>query len=308
MFGASKGSTLPSLSRALHAAHLPQHASSVAVYTDSSRGADGCAASAFCPLLPDLSFGSPLPLLASSFTAELSAILRLLTSFRALAPASFTIFCDCKGALLSLESLFSAHPLVRRIQALYHMLDSLGVSVSFCWVPSHVGIPGNERADSLAREASALPAPAPNSLPFMDFVPFARSYIRSQWQSLWDLEVRNKLHAIKPRVGYWASSFHRDRHKEVVLARLRMGHTRHTHGHLMARSPPPRCPQCNTPLTVEHVLSSCRRLLPLLRRHFPALLSVPPAARVSRVLSEGPHFLVQPLFAFLSDARLFNLI
>ena len=143
MFVASKGSTLPSLSRALHAAHLPQHASSVAVYTDGSRGADGCAASAFCPLLPDLSFGSPLLLLSPSFKAEFSAILRLLTPFHALAPASFTIFCDCKGALLSPESLFSAHPLVRRVQALYHILYSLGVSVSFCWVPSHVGIPGN---------------------------------------------------------------------------------------------------------------------------------------------------------------------
>ena len=47
------------------------------------------------------------------------------------------------------------------------------------------------------------------------------------------------------------------RRKETALCRLRIGHTRFTHGFLMSRDPPPFCDDCLVPQTVKHLLVEC---------------------------------------------------
>lgn len=49
------------------------------------------------------------------------------------------------------------------------------------------------------------------------------------------------------------------RREETVLCRVRIGHKRITHGFLMNRGEPPVCDVCHEALTLQHVLSSCRR-------------------------------------------------
>eukprot|EP00102_Acyrthosiphon_pisum_P009837 XP_003248683.1 PREDICTED: uncharacterized protein LOC100573436 [Acyrthosiphon pisum] len=49
------------------------------------------------------------------------------------------------------------------------------------------------------------------------------------------------------------------RKEETVLNRLRIGHTRITHGFLMAREDPPICQTCETALTVKHIIADCLR-------------------------------------------------
>jgi len=39
----------------------------------------------------------------------------------------------------------------------YSTLTNSGETVIFCWIPGHVGIPGNERADRVAKAALSLP-------------------------------------------------------------------------------------------------------------------------------------------------------
>nr|CAH7720464.1 unnamed protein product [Callosobruchus chinensis] len=47
------------------------------------------------------------------------------------------------------------------------------------------------------------------------------------------------------------------RKEQVLLCRLRIGHTNVTHAHLLNRNPTPRCLKCNEVLTVEHILTYC---------------------------------------------------
>lgn len=47
------------------------------------------------------------------------------------------------------------------------------------------------------------------------------------------------------------------RRDEVFIVRLRIGHTRMTHGYLMAKEDPPSCPTCGTLIAVKHILLEC---------------------------------------------------
>ena len=62
---------------------------------------------------------------------------------------------------------------------------------------------------------------------------------------------------MKCRVSTWCNSCHKNKQWEVILARLRLGHTRVTHKHLMEKGPVPQCANCNVALTVEHILIEC---------------------------------------------------
>ncbi|GFX62116.1 uncharacterized protein TNCV_2228421 [Trichonephila clavipes] len=75
-----------------------------------------------------------------------------------------------------------------------------------------------------------------------DFKTSAQNYIHRVWQETWDQQVLNKLHSIHPSTSHWAALPVR-RH-DVHLTRLRIGHTRFTHRHLLLGENAPECPSC----------------------------------------------------------------
>jgi len=60
-------------------------------------------------------------------------------------------------------------------------LTNSGKTVILCWIPGHVGIPGNERADRVAKAALSLPI-SPVKVSAMDFLPRAKLLMRKEWQ------------------------------------------------------------------------------------------------------------------------------
>jgi len=77
-----------------------------------------------------------------------------------------------------------------------------------------------------------------------------------QWQLRWDSETENKLHSIEQRINVINMS-RLPRRNEIIIQRLRIGHTYLTHGHLLRGETPPRCLACQVDLTVEHILLHC---------------------------------------------------
>ena len=110
--------------------------------------------------------------------------------------------------------------------------------------------------DSVAKSALDLPI-TQYKTPYSDFKGTVHLHIRNRWQAKWDLAITNKLHAIKPTLGEWAPAFRKQRREEIVLARLRIGHTYLTHSYLLRGEPPPECTSCQTQLTVSHILIDC---------------------------------------------------
>lgn len=183
--------------------------------------------------------------------------------------ASFTIFSDSLSVLSALRSCVSSvPPLVLSALEWLYLLGNRGYRLGFCWVPGHVGVTGNERADVLAREAAAR-AVVPCPVPYRDVLPAIRVAVLARWQDRWDaLRVTSKMGEITTGVSRpWSYVAVRDRRHQTVLVRLRIGHTRLTHGYLMSGNHQPFCDDCLVPLSVRHLLVECPSLVGLRNRY-----------------------------------------
>ena len=58
------------------------------------------------------------------------------------------------------------------------------------------------------------------------------------------------------------------RKEDIIITRLRIGHSRLTHKHYLANEDPPECIPCNTPLTIKHVLLECVDTADIRRQYF----------------------------------------
>jgi len=68
----------------------------------------------------------------------------------------------------------------------------------------------------------------------------------------------NKFRQIKPSTTKWPDPLVKlTRHEETMVTRVRIGHTRITHSHLMCKEPESRCETCNCELTVKHLILEC---------------------------------------------------
>ena len=126
------------------------------------------------------------------------------------------------------------------------------------WVPAHIGIPQNEQADEGARAAATSDVLIRNPrVHYRDYYPIIRRMIYVRWEQIWRDVTDNKLRSIKTTVKPWSSSSQRNRRLEVMLCRLRIGHTRMTHKWILEGNQAPLCEHCTEPLTVKHVLTEC---------------------------------------------------
>ena len=129
----------------------------------------------------------------------------------------------------------------------------------FCWVPSHIGIRSNEKADSRAKSALDLPC-AKVGVPYNKFKNKIKQYIVSTRQDDWNGVVVNKLHSVNLVLGDWQSSYRRCRKDEVVLCHAPISHTHLTHSYILKKDPPLQYEHCQCILTVHHILVECNHL------------------------------------------------
>ena len=175
------------------------------------------------------------------------------------------------SVLQAIESQESKNPLVNRVLQACQEILSNGKFITFCWLPSHRDITGNEHADRAAKDALSKAQPTHFELPCTDVFMKIQPFVSSLWQEGWDKEVDNKLHAIMPQIDEKDYSECTNRKDEVIINRLRIGHTRLTHSFRMENRPhPPLCDQFegDRELTVKHILIECNFLKIICGRHY----------------------------------------
>src|SRR5213082_1726121 len=186
----------------------------IQIYTDGSKEKNRVAAAMVCRQTVVVT--ARLPDNSSIFSAELHAILLALDFIGRHESRRFVIFSDALSCLQAIYNLKWSIPLVRDILEHCHFLSSSGKEIHFCWVPSHVGIPGNEKADIEAKATLELPT-SDCQVPHGDYKQMITSYLKQQWQAHWDNIPFNKLQSIKKTVGITNFREITRRRDEIVL-------------------------------------------------------------------------------------------
>ena len=145
------------------------------VYTDGSKSDDYVSASAVFPL--DI-LKVNLAVSTSIFTAEAVA-LKLAVQYIQRHPSHRTvIYSDSLSCLQALENKNLNHPLIREIIQILTYLKEVGSIIEFCWIPGHIGIKGNEKADKIAKEVIDCPI-YDTKFPYSDLKPRICQYVNS---------------------------------------------------------------------------------------------------------------------------------
>jgi len=141
------------------------------IYTDASKEDDRVGCTVVCGRQCVV---ERLPDVASVYKAELRAIYIALHHGISSTGDKFIICVDSLSCLQAIENLDIENPLVLGILELHSTLKTLQKDVVFCWIPSHVGIRGNEFADKAALKGRKINIP----LRFTDFRPIIKQYVK----------------------------------------------------------------------------------------------------------------------------------
>ena len=251
-------------------------------------------------------FSYKLPDNISVYSAELFAILAALEYIRENRVAKALILTDSRSAIKALTSLSRDHPTLVHILELCHLNTRDGFQCSFVWIPGHRGITGNVRADYWAKKAHDKPTVTDINVGYREYLPLVTRRVAGLFARMWQNYRPTQLKLVKPDLGSWTSSVRKNRIEEVVLCRMRLGHTVLTHSHIMDRLPPPRCDTCGTVLHVLHILIECRRY----RRERRDLHAICRHARVPMnivsLLGDKDLAITDAVFAFLRHSNLLD--
>jgi ribonuclease HI len=199
----------------------------------------------------------------SIFTAELVAIklaLQIISHVQCKVPpdTKFVIYSDSLSSLLAIDAGRShGHPAI--INEILTVHQKISASIQLVWIPSHIGILGNEMADSLANQSLRHPnIDLPVKFEILDLFNNLRHYVNDQWQLNWN-NSHSFYRSIQPTVSRIPTfCINHNRQLETFINRLRLGRARlnyylftvgrHSSGH---------CDTCDVPETITHFLLHC---------------------------------------------------
>ena len=171
------------------------------IYTDGSKQGDRVGAAALVPNGAQKSIR--LPNKSSIYSAELRALLLALELIEGSTKKLFIIFSDSLSVMQALKNPHPDHPLVGEILSWHtNITVHLELSIFFCWVPGHIGIPGNEQVDDLAKLAVNLDS-SEEPMFFMDLKPSINEHLTNIWQNRWSQSSPNKFLEIVPDLKGW---------------------------------------------------------------------------------------------------------
>lgn len=274
--------------------HLSEHEVDLKVYTDGSKTNEGVGFSIHCE---ETSASHRLREHFSIFTAELYGLLEAVKYAKTRSSEQLALITDSRSSIQAIIKPFSRNVLVQKIQA---EISDFSRPVKLCWTPSHCNIRGNEMADQLARRAISNYEFYPATISRDDLRNKLKRDINEKWREKWRNAPENKLREITDSTTELPNFSCSNREWERTLTRLRIGHTKKTHGFMMAQAERPYCEDCTVPLSVRHILLECPSFSLERTRFFPD-----PNVTLRKLLVDESNYNGN-LYKFLKDINIFN--
>lgn len=175
----------------------------------------------------------------------------------------YVIFSDSLSALQSLEAgRCASRP--NTLQQIIEVLSDVNQrsEVVMAWVPSHVGIKGNERADQLAKNATEKLTIDDNVAQEMkEAYSDVSKHIGKHWQKQYDdSNTGSAYRLLEPTTSKKIKYSNKERDKEVTITRLRLGKCRlNYYLYKIGCHDSGLCDACGEPETIEHLLLHCTK-------------------------------------------------
>nr|XP_037870303.1 uncharacterized protein LOC101744291 isoform X1 [Bombyx mori]XP_037870304.1 uncharacterized protein LOC101744291 isoform X2 [Bombyx mori] len=203
------------------------------IYTDASKHSSGCVGVGVYHKQYNIVQKIKLPPESSVFTGECFGLLKALEYVLSFKLKKTVVFTDSLSALQSLAK-FSLklnpffHVIFECKRKLLHC-QSHNYLVSFCWVPSHCGISGNVKADSLANSATVTGDVYPYKNFGHDLAALPGICLHKSWNMCWEESGRIKgrfLYAIQSSVPRkpWFAKLSFGKTATSTIIRMRLGH------------------------------------------------------------------------------------
>ena len=247
-----------------------KHESRIEIFTDGSKTSIGTGAGVAIRSVQDSQYNCykiKVNKLCSVYTAELTAIKAGLQSIENTKNTTCTLYSDSKSSLLSLKQFNPKLEILKEIHTLIFKISLNKTKLTFCWVPAHCDIEGNDLADREAKLAANITRTCLKPISASDMKPHIKSQIISSWSETWNSLPYNKLKNIGAEIGKKNFNFF-SRIDEIKFTRIRLGHTRFTHSYHFTGDQFPICAQCNCLYTINHILRLCPRFRNERKNHF----------------------------------------
>ena len=193
---------------------------------------------------------------SSILTCELYAIyLSICFTLEKFRNRKTIIFTDSLSAVQSLNSPhLSKHHLTLKIANIVSDLPKGKIEIS--WIPSHMGITGNENADRLAKESLNLPITSKIKYTAAEASRIARNQLLREFQKSCSpcphpTDISFSLQKIPPRFLLTPRKI------QTIHTRLHLKTTFLTHNHIIPSNPPNICDACQIVQSLTHIFVHC---------------------------------------------------
>ena len=218
-------------------------------YTDGSKIGEKVGSGIFSRLC---SKAHRIPNGYSIFDAEAYAILSAI-NFIVKEQIPSVIFSDSQSALKSIKSGTSNHPIIIDI---CNNIIKANFKICIAWIPSHIGIKGNEKADLWAKQSLRYHQITITPISQNTIKRMITNLINKKWQQVYDTQNYNEK--VKRFIGNFKTESRKIRREEIALCRIRTGKTLLTHTiPIINNVYPPICDDCDEILSIDHILINC---------------------------------------------------
>ena len=248
----------PSLNKKEALQLISQYPDYSRIYTDGSKIEEKSGCGIYIPSIKLLK-SIRLPNFIDIFTAEAHAIYNAVTIIMGSDIQKAIILSDSYSVISAVRN-FSSNWYIQDIISIINDAKLSGIEIILTWIPSHCNIPGNEKADKLAKEA--IKYDHITSIPYTlkHHYLHLQQYISHIWQNEWNTYSATHFYSIQPKIKNTFSYFCSDMFLNKIVTSIAINNPPlRKYKSYFNKSISPFCPTCKQTETTHHYIFKCKR-------------------------------------------------